>query len=98
MLQTIHKESTGPAWILWYNLRNEKDTRFGTWNVRSLYRLGSLKTTARELATYKLDLVGAQDVMWDKGTTVRAGDYIFFFMGEEIKIINSEQDFLYITE
>jgi hypothetical protein len=25
------------------------DLRFGTWNVRSLYRSGSLKTVAREL-------------------------------------------------
>jgi hypothetical protein len=33
-----------------------------TWNVRSLYRTGSLKTVARELETYKLDLVGVQEV------------------------------------
>jgi hypothetical protein len=31
--------------------------RFGTWNVRSLYRAGSLKTVSGELARYKLDLV-----------------------------------------
>jgi hypothetical protein len=31
--------------------------RFGTWNVRSLYRVGSLTEAARELAGYKLDLV-----------------------------------------
>jgi len=31
--------------------------RFGTWNVRSLYRSGSLSTVATELARYKLDLV-----------------------------------------
>jgi hypothetical protein len=30
----------------------------GTWNVRNLYRIGSLKTVARELGKYKLDLVG----------------------------------------
>jgi len=33
----------------------EMDMRFGTWNVRSLYRAGSLKTVASELARYKLD-------------------------------------------
>jgi exonuclease III len=53
--------------------------RFGTWNVRSLYRSGSLMTVARELARYKLDLVGVQEVWWDKGGTVRAGDYTFFY-------------------
>jgi hypothetical protein len=34
--------------------------RFGTWNVRSLYRAGSLSASARELTRYKLDLVGAE--------------------------------------
>jgi hypothetical protein len=56
----------------------KRDMRFGTWNVRSLYRSGSLMTVARELARYKLDLVGVQEVRWDKGGTVRAGDYTFF--------------------
>jgi len=42
----------------------------GIWNVRSLYRSGSLKTAARELATYKLDVAGVQGVRWDRGSTV----------------------------
>jgi len=51
----------------------------GTWNVRSLYRTGSLKAAARELARYKLDVVGVQEVRWGKGGAVRAGDYDFFY-------------------
>jgi hypothetical protein len=65
--------------------------------VRSLYRAGSITTAVRELAKYKLDLVGVQDVRWDKGGTVRAGDYICFY-GNKKKIINWEQDFLYTME
>jgi exonuclease III len=53
--------------------------RFGTWNVRSLYRTGSVTAAARELARYKLDLVGVQEVRWDREGTVRAGDYNFYF-------------------
>ena len=53
--------------------------RFSTWNVRSLYRAGSLTTAARELTKYKSDLVGVQEVWWDKGGTVRVGDYNSFF-------------------
>ena len=34
---------------------------------------------ARELARYKLDLMGVQEVRWDKGGAVRAGDYIVFY-------------------
>jgi exonuclease III len=52
--------------------------RFGTWNVRSLYRAGLLTAADRELERYKLDLVGVQEVRWDKEGTVRAGDYNFF--------------------
>jgi hypothetical protein len=52
---------------------------FGTWNVRSMYRSGSLMTVARELAKYKLDLVGVHEVRWDKGWAVSAGDYTFFY-------------------
>jgi exonuclease III len=65
----------------------KRDLLLGTWNVRSLYRAGSITTVAKELARYKLDLVGLQEVRWDKGGTVRAGDYKFFY-GKKMKIIN----------
>jgi len=71
--------------------------RFGTWNIRSLYRAGSITATARELARYKLDLVGLEEVRWDKGGTVRAG-IIIFCMEKETKIIIWERDFFYTTE
>ena len=56
----------------------QREMKIGTWNVRSLYSAGSLKAAARELVRYKLAVVGEQDVRWDKGGTVRAGDYDFF--------------------
>ena len=46
--------------------QQKRDMRYGTWNVRSLYGAGSLTAAARELARYKLDLVGMQEVRWDK--------------------------------
>jgi exonuclease III len=55
------------------------DMSFRTWNVRSLYRSGYLKTVSGELVKYKLDLVGVQEVRWDKGGTAQAGDYTFFY-------------------
>ena len=44
-----------------------------------------------------LDLVVVQEVGWDNGGTVRAGNCIFF-MEKETKIINWKQNFLYTTE
>jgi hypothetical protein len=55
------------------------DLRFGTWNVRSMYRAGSLRTLAEEVSKYKLDLVGVQEVRWDKGGTEPAGQYTLFY-------------------
>ena len=42
------------------------DKRFGTWNVMRLYRAGSFTAAARELARYKLHLVGVKEVRWEK--------------------------------
>ena len=53
--------------------------RFGTWNVRSLHRAGSFTAAARQLARYKLDLVGVQEVRWGREGTVRVGNYNFFY-------------------
>jgi len=70
---------------------------FGIRHVRSLYRAGSFTTAARELARYKLDLVGVEGVKWDRRGTVRKGDYNFS-MEKVVRIINWEQDSLYATE
>jgi exonuclease III len=50
------------------------DMRFGTWNIGSLYR-----AVSRDLARYKLDLVGVQEVRWEGGGTKPAGEYSFFY-------------------
>jgi hypothetical protein len=55
------------------------DMSFGTWNIRSLYRAGSLLTVSRELARCKLDLVGVQEVRWEGGGTKPAREYTFSF-------------------
>jgi hypothetical protein len=37
---------------------------------------------AEEISKYKLDLVGVQEVRWDRGGTEPAGEYTFFFCGK----------------
>jgi hypothetical protein len=54
------------------HMHRKRDMKFGTWNVTSLYRAGSLKTVARDLQEYKLDLVGVVKVRWEKEGTERA--------------------------
>jgi hypothetical protein len=38
-----------------YTKKRKRDILLGMWNVRSLYRVGSLRAAARELGRYKLD-------------------------------------------
>ena len=74
-----HSYLRGGGFLEEVSRSRKRDILLGTWNVKSLYRAGSLTAAARELARYKLDLVGVQEVRWDRGGTVRAGDYIFFY-------------------
>jgi exonuclease III len=60
--------------------------RFATWNVGSLYRAGSLAAAAKELARYKLDFVGVQEFRRDKGSRLRAGDFLFFLWKRKLKL------------
>jgi hypothetical protein len=55
--------------------------RFGTWNVRSLYRAGLLVTVAKQISKYKVNLVGVQEV---DGTEVALNQQanIHFFSGK----------------
>jgi hypothetical protein len=56
------------------------------WNVGSLYRAGSLTATARELARYKLDFVGVQEVRWDKGSRVKSREFLSFLWKRKRKL------------
>jgi len=53
--------------------------RFGTCNVRSLCRLGSLTTAASELAKCNLDPVAIQEVRLVEGGSQPADDYTFLY-------------------
>jgi hypothetical protein len=59
--------------------RWKTDMRFGTWNVKSLYRAGSLMTVSEELLKYELGLVGVQEVRWEGAGTEPAWECTFFY-------------------
>jgi exonuclease III len=53
--------------------------RFGTWNIRSLCRVGANKSVVGELGRYKLCLVGVQEVRWEGEGYQTAHNYTFFY-------------------
>jgi hypothetical protein len=57
----------------------KKDMIFGTWNIRSLCRVGAIKSIVGELEKYKLDIVGVQEVRWEGEGYQTADNYIFFY-------------------
>jgi exonuclease III len=66
------------------------DMRFGTWNVRNLYRVSSLITVSRKLSKYKLDVVGVQEVRW-KSSGTEPAVYYKFLTARGMRIINLMQ-------
>ena len=53
--------------------------RFSTWNVRGLYRIWAVSLVAQELAKYRLDLVGVQEVKLDGNGISSIADYLLFY-------------------
>jgi hypothetical protein len=79
------------------------DMRFGTWNVRSLYKAGSLKIPASELVKYNMDLVAVQKVRWVEGGSQPASSLLYtanhnlvtgFFVHKGI--MSSEESRIYV--
>jgi len=58
-----HSDLRGGVFLEEVSRCRKRDILLGTWNVRSLYRAGSLTAAARELARYKLDLVGVRWIL-----------------------------------
>jgi exonuclease III len=71
--------------------------RFGTWNIRSLYRASYLMAVSRELSRSRFDLVGVQEVRWEGSGTTPAGEYTVC-MERGMRTMNWVQGFLYIRE
>jgi hypothetical protein len=55
------------------------DKRIPTWNVRTMYRTGSLRTVAERITEYMLDSTGRQEVRWDRGDTQPEGECSYFY-------------------
>ncbi|GFR81629.1 endonuclease-reverse transcriptase [Elysia marginata] len=60
-----------------------KTCRLGTWNVRTLYKIGKLKEVAREFNVYKLDTPGITETRWTGNGRPTLGTMVYSGHEEE---------------
>jgi hypothetical protein len=63
---------------------------FETWNAGSRYRLGSLRTAAKELQNYTSVVLGVQKVQRDKSGTQPAEDNTCTYLKAAIRALNGK--------
>jgi hypothetical protein len=56
--------------------RSQMGMTFGTWNISSLYSVGTLATVARVIEKYVLHQVRVQVIRWDRSGSEPACHYI----------------------
>jgi len=71
-------QGLGLGQTLWNHLGNGKWILDYEHGILGVYRAGSLKTVASELAKYNLDLMAVQGVRWDNDNSEPGDDYKFF--------------------
>ena len=68
VLQNV-AQASGLGRILLYDVRSENCKRRSDLGTSGDYRSGLVKAVSRELASYSLDVMGAQEIHWDHGGT-----------------------------
>lgn len=56
--------------------------RFGTWNIRTLYKPGSLQCVLKEINRYNVDIVGLQEIRWPGSGNLKSENMTVFFSGK----------------
>jgi len=62
--------------------RNAGILRFGTWNIRTLYKPGSLKYVLKEINRYSVDIVRLQEIRWPGSGNLKSENMTVFFSGK----------------
>jgi len=57
--------------------------RFGTWNIRSLYKPGALKCITSVIKEYNVELVALQEVKWPGSGHHKSDNMTVFYSGND---------------
>ena len=57
-------------------------TRFGSWNVKTLLKMGRMEEVAREMLRYRIGVLALQEIRWGGEGRIDKERYTFFYGGE----------------
>jgi len=58
---------------------NTTDLSFGTWNVRTLYKLGAIHNLVNEVKKYRVKLTALQEIRWTNTGKMNINETIMFY-------------------
>lgn len=63
--------------------RKFSETRFGTWNIRTLYKAEAVKNIVEDIVKYKVPIVTIQEIRWIGNGNIQSGNSSIFFSEKE---------------
>ena len=57
--------------------------RIGTWNVRTLYKIGQYENLQAEMTALNLDILGVAETTWNDDGNITSDHYEFIYSGDD---------------
>ena len=57
--------------------------KFGTWNVKTLHKIGKLENALIEMKNNKLDMLGIAEMRWTESGSIKKDDHLVMYSGGE---------------
>ena len=66
----------------WRGQRNKNPKLYvGTWNIKTLLKLGKMRELAEELAKTRLEIVAIQEIRWSGEGIIKKKDFSLYYSG-----------------
>lgn len=66
------------------------DLRFGTWNIRTLYKPGALHNIIQITSNYRTEITALQEIRWPGNGILKSGNSTILYSGKKIKNMKME--------
>jgi exonuclease III len=66
-----------------WNRTGQHGLRIGTWNVRTLYKVGALQMPTEVVEKYNIHLIALQETRWSREGSITSGNMVFMYGGNK---------------